>query len=265
MISRERRRGGPARVGWTGKPSRTTGSSAKSPRRTRSSRGSQQGAPPPAEPVDSPQLKVAVAVRPALFGELLASRLDEEEGVMVVGRVVDEDEIGKLLSIAHPLVLIFDYEGLGPNAEGTVNRLRRAIPGTRILVLASRSNDETIQRVLRAGAAGILGKHVLYATLLRAIHAVAAGEVWADRHATSEALAGLTNSFPRTSKTGLTRREQQIAEACGQGLRNREIASRLDISAKTVKSHLNNIFRKLQLENRIELALRMAEQGLPKA
>ena len=82
---------------------------------------------------------------------------------------------------------------------------------------------------------------------MRAIHAVAVGEVWADRHATSEALAGLTDSLSRTSKTGLTHREQQIADACGQGLRNREIASRLNISSKTVKSHLNNIFRKLQL------------------
>ena len=205
-----------------------------------------------------------MAVRPSLFGELLANRLDGEDDLTVVGRVTDEDEIGKLLSLEHPLVLIFDYEGLGPNAESTVNRLRRGIPGTRILVLASRSNDETIQRVLRAGASGILGKHVLYPTLVRAIHAVAAGEVWADRHATSEALAGLTDSFPKTSKTGLTRREQQIAEACGHGLRNKEIASRLNISSKTVKSHLNNIFRKLQLENRIELALRIAELGQPK-
>ena len=241
------------------------GSRAQGLRPARKRRAFAKGAAPPAEPVESPPVRVAVAVRPSLFGELLASRLDGEEDLTVVGRVADEDEIGKLLSIEHPLILIFDYEGFGPNAEGTVNRLRRAIPETRILVLASRSNDETIQRVLRAGASGIIGKHVLYATLVRAIHAVAVGEVWADRHATSEALAGLTDSLSRTSKTGLTHREQQIADACGQGLRNREIASRLNISSKTVKSHLNNIFRKLQLENRIELALRIAEQGQPKA
>jgi DNA-binding CsgD family transcriptional regulator len=103
------------------------------------------------------------------------------------------------------------------------------------------------------------------AVLVRAIQAVAAGEIWANRHATSEALEGPTVFSDRASKIELTRREQQIADACSRGLRNKEIAARLNISTKTVKSHLNNIFRKLQLDNRVALALQFQPKvlGLP--
>jgi len=231
-------------------------------KRSRSARGAEETArlEPPAIAASKNPIRLAVAVRPALYRELLSRLLRVERGITVVGEAADEDEIGRLLARERPAILIFDYEGLGPSAEGTLNRLRRSAPTTRILVLASRSSDETVQRVLRAGASGLLGKHLEFSMLLRALRAVAAGEVWANRHATSEALEGLTGAA-RASKNGLTVREQQIAEACGRGLRNKEIASRLNISSKTVKSHLNNIFRKLQVDNRLALALNISQKA----
>ena len=213
---------------------------------------------------DPRQLKIAVAAQPFLFSEILSRQLDGEPSLIVVGRAGNEDQIGKLLAQESPLVLVFDYEGLGPNGESTVHRLRRAAPATRILVLASRSSDETVQRVLRAGASGLVGKQLDFTVLVRAIHAVAAGEVWANRRATSAALEGLTVSSGTGSKSDLTKREQEIADACSRGLRNKEIGAHLNISAKTVKSHLNNIFRKLQVDNRLALALQVSERIQPK-
>ena len=203
-------------------------------------------------------LEIAVAIRPALFRELLCHRLERDNGMTIVGQAATEEEIGVLLSSSRPAVLIFDYEGLGPNAEGSLIRLRHVAPATRILVLASRSGEETVQRVLRAGASGLIGKHLGYEMLARAIHAIAAGEIWANRHATSEVLERLTTFSGRVDKVELTHREKQIAECCTLGLRNKEIASRLNISSKTVKSHLNNIFRKLRVDNRVELVLGLA-------
>ena len=224
-----------------------------------------KGAVSPARPGDRGRLKIAVAAQPALFREILSSQLDADPSLIVVGRAGNEDQIEKVLAEERPLILLFDYEGLGPNAESTVHRLRRAVPATRILVLASRSSDETVQRVLRAGASGLVGKQLEFTAIVRAIHAVAAGEVWANRRATSVALEGLTSSFDRSSKADLTKREQEIAEACSRGLRNKEIASHLNISEKTVKGHLNNIFRKLRVDNRLELALQVAERLQPKS
>jgi DNA-binding NarL/FixJ family response regulator len=208
-------------------------------------------------------LSIAVAAYPALFCETLSHQLDEEPDFVCVGTADNEDRIGELLTKESPQVLIFDYEGLGPNGESTVGRLRRLAPGTRILVLASRSSDETVERVLRAGASGLVGKQLRFEVLVHAIHAVAAGEMWANRSATCLALEVLTDPSSREPKSDLTKREQEIADACSQGLRNKEIASRLNISTKTVKGHLNNIFRKLHVDSRFALSLQ--ERTRPKS
>lgn len=209
-------------------------------------------------------MRVAVAVQPTLFCEALSGQLGLEPSLLVVGRACVEDGLKRLLSKEKPQVLLFDYEGLGPNAESAISRLRRMAPATRILVLASRSGDETIERVLRAGASGLAGKQLELSALVRAIRAVAAGETWANRRATSSVLEDLTRPAAVLHKANLTKREQEIADACGRGLRNKEIAKTLSISEKTVKTHLNSIFRKLQVDSRFALGLRILEYIQPK-
>jgi DNA-binding NarL/FixJ family response regulator len=199
-----------------------------------------------------------VAARPALFCEILSSKLQDEPGLEIAGAARDEEEVRALLARSRPAVLLFDYEGLGPSAELAIRRLRRTARGTRILVLATRSGDETLERVLRAGAAGLVGKQQPFATLVRAIHAVAAGELWANRVATAhvvERLAAPLSAGGGEPDERLTDREWEIVDAVGQGIRNKEIGKRLRISEKTVKSHLNNIFRKLRVDNRFAVGL----------
>jgi len=95
---------------------------------------------------------------------------------------------------------------------------------------------------------------------------VAAGEIWANRRATALTLEHLTelSTGEPVSVGYVTKREQQIVDGVARGLRNKEIARQLNISEKTVKSHLNNIFQKLGLEGRFALALFEQGQGLPK-
>jgi DNA-binding NarL/FixJ family response regulator len=214
---------------------------------------------------DRHRVMLAVAAQPALICEILARQLDSEPGLLVVSRANDEDRISKVLKDKKPQVLIFDYEGLGPNAESTVHRLRLAAPATRILVLATRSGDETVERILRAGASGLVGKQAEFGLLVRAIRAVAAGEIWANRRVTSLALETLTGPVTKAPGSELTKREQEIADACSRGLRNKEIALRLNISPKTVKGHLNNIFRKLGVNNRFALGLEIVSHTPPKS
>ena len=195
-----------------------------------------------------------MAARPALFCEILSLQLCNEPDFEVVGLARDEDEIRLLLKQKRPGVLLFDYEGLGPGAETAIRRLRRAAPGTRILVLATRSSEETVERVLRAGASGLVGKQQVYATLVRAIRSVAGGELWANRRTTAHVVEHMSDS-PGEASVRLTRREWEITDAVGLGQRNKDIARLLKISEKTVKSHLNNIFRKLQVDNRFAVGL----------
>jgi DNA-binding NarL/FixJ family response regulator len=191
-------------------------------------------------------VEIVVATQPPLFCEVLSSRLDEEPSLSVVGRASDSDHMWKVVAKENPQVLLFDYEGLGPNAESMVNRLRRAAPATRILALSNRSSDKTTVRALGAGASGLVGKQLKFSVLVDAIQAVAEGEIWAKPNNTALALENLAAGSPGGSKPDLTRREYEVAEACSRGLRNKEIAKLLHISEKTVQGHLNNILRKLQ-------------------
>jgi DNA-binding NarL/FixJ family response regulator len=202
-------------------------------------------------------VRIALAVYPPLWGELLSQMLGQETWVEVVGLAAGEDELRQLTSEQAPDVILLDYEGLGPNAEGVVSRLRRHSPRTRVLMLARRSGEDTVVSVLRAGAAGLIAKDVDPSTLLNAVRAVAAGEVWANRRVTAQAIEQLAAPV-RTEPEGrmmLTRREWEVIEAVGRGLRNREIARTLGISEKTVKTHLNHIFSKLHIDGRFALAL----------
>ena len=204
------------------------------------------------------RLRVAVAVHPTLFCEILCRQLGSEPDLHIVGCASDESGVKNLLSKEKPQILLLDYEGMGPNAESVISVLRRAAPATRILVMASRSGDETVERVLRAGAFGLAGKELEFSALMHAIRSVAAGEMWANRRAASAILESLTQ--PAVSeKIDLTEREKEIADACSRGLRNKEIAKALNISEKTVKAHLNNIYRKLHVGGRLALGLRILE------
>ena len=237
----------------------------------RLSRKKARAAPPPKPERDKPaevqglqprpRLGVAIASEPVLFGDVLSGLLNTDPALKLVGRAHNEGDITRLLRREKPQALLFDYEALGPNGEQIISRLRRAAPATRILVLAARSSSERVGRVLRAGASGLVGKNLTFDMLMRAIHAVARGEVWADRRATAQVLEHLTTRLPGVEDQ-LTPRELQIVEGVGRGLRNKEIASRLGISQKTVKSHLNNIFRKLRLDGRVSLALLAQERGV---
>ena len=213
------------------------------------------------------KIEIAVATRPALVCDVLSRLLDTVNGLRVVGSARNEDETRLLLNKFRPQVLIFDYEAMGPNGEGIVSRLRRAIPATRILVIASRSADENVEQVLRAGAAGLVGKQQVFAVLVRAIHSVAQGELWANRRAAARTMARLTELAARVPVQDghLTKREWEIADGVSQGLRNKEIAARLSISEKTVKSHLNNVFSKLKISGRIGLLTWAQAELQPKA
>ena len=225
---------------------------------------------PVSEPASAAKpLRIAVATRPALVRDALSRVLSAEPGLTVVAEASDESGIEEVLRRDHPRVLLFDYEALGPDGEGMISRLRRVSPSTRFLVLATRSGADTVDRVLRSGASGLVGKELDFPSVVRAIRSVAAGEVWANRLATAQALeylSGLSElGIGRRSPNGhLTKRESEIVSEVGLGLRNKEIAGKLKISEKTVRTHLNNIFRKLQLDNRITLALFARELVQPK-
>ncbi len=215
-------------------------------------------------PADRP-IRVLVATQPALWSEVLAGMLDRERDIKVVGRALNEDQVRQGATESDPHVVLLDYEALGPNSEDLIARLHRTAPHLRVLVFATRSGDDTTVSVLRAGAAGLVGKQLGFTAMLVALRTVAAGELWVYRQVEAPGFDQLLRPAAGNSETSsrLTKREREVVEGVGKGLRNREIARMLGISERTVKCHLNNIFAKMRVNSR--LALTLWAQGENKA
>ena len=167
----------------------------------------------------------------------------------------------------NPDLVIIDIDG---GVDRLLPVLAPTLPrGTRMMILASALDQQTLAVAFRLGVTGAILKHETPDVLLEAVRQVHSGQVWLDQSSTTELVARLSET-PQTSTpearraTSLTGRERQVVALAGEGLRNMEMADRLCISEVTVRNHLTAIFRKLKLSNRFQLALYAFKHGLSK-
>jgi DNA-binding NarL/FixJ family response regulator len=185
--------------------------------------------------------------------------LGREPGIRVVGQAHDEQDLDRLLARHKPRVLLLDSKTIGPGWVQWISRFRPASPTTRILVISAAPSETLLRAALRGGASGVVGERDDFETLRKAVCRVGGGEIWADRNALGHMMEDLARSRKRceTAPSGLTARERQVSDCVSLGLRNKEIALRLSISEKTVKSHVYSIFRKLRVHSRFKFFGRM--------
>jgi len=128
---------------------------------------------------------------------------------------------------------------------------------TRVVVLTATEDDRDVVRAMRLGARGVVLKQSASDLLIKSIRKVAGGEIWLDKRMTAEVMKAFSKSTEtgRREKPLLSDREKEIVQLVAQGFRNREIGEKLFISEQTVKNHLHNIFDKLGVSDRLELAL----------
>ena len=129
--------------------------------------------------------------------------------------------------------------------------------------MTATEDADLLSQSVRYGVAGIVPKKSPTELLLKSIRKVNAGELWLDRATTADVVRQLAGrpipaprNLPQTDKpVALSRREREITALVAQGFRNREIADKLFISEQTVKNHMHNIFEKVGVQDRLELAL----------
>src|SRR5262249_291500 len=148
-----------------------------------------------------------------------------------------------------------------------VPRVQALSPATKILALAARVSDQESVAALEAGARGYFTRDIEPSQLHKAVEPLDRGEIWIHRRVINPPRA---TTPPRTRRApppapapdhrlyALTPREQQVAELITQGASNKDIARRLNISERTVKSHLTEMFRDLQVSDRLKLALTLS-------
>jgi len=181
--------------------------------------------------------------------------------------VADQTTLLQSAAAYKPSVILLDH-GLpelgGINGITTLNQL---FPSTRIILFSNNLDDKGIIRALKAGASGYCPRDIDSDLLNKAIKVVQNGEIWVGRriiHALLKELSSPTTSqHPNTESWGylmdrlmcLSPRELQVAEMVGNGALNKQIAFGMSITERTVKAHLTSIFRKLNVSDRLQLAL----------
>ena len=203
-------------------------------------------------------IRIVMADDHAIFRDGLRKLLESEDDITIVGEASNGNQAIQLLTKLKPDVLLLDLRMPDKDGLSVLEEVNFDSTPTRVIVLTATEDDREVVRAVRLGARGIVLKDSATELLIKSIRTVHSGEIWLDKKKTSdviEAFKKSAESGPRREKPLLSDREKEIVQLVAQGFRNREIGEKLFISEQTVKNHLHNIFDKLGVSDRLELAL----------
>lgn len=196
----------------------------------------------------------------AVVREGLRAFLRLQEGIDVVGEAAGADEAIRVAATASPDVVLLDLVMPDGDGIGAIRRLLEVAPGARVLVLTSFADDAQIYAAIAAGAAGYLLKDVDPAALADGIRDVHAGRP--ALHPSVAARLMRQGGSPAPTHGDITAREHDVLRLVVEGLPNKQIAQRLGIGEKTVKTHVSRVLAKLGVEDRTQAAVLAIREGL---
>ena len=211
-------------------------------------------------------IRVLIADDQTLIREGLETLLGLSPGIEVVGSAADGEEAVRLVAERSPDVVLMDLRM--PRCDGVeaTRRITKEYPASRVVVLTTYADDESVFGALEAGALGYLTKDADAQEIQRAIRTVHAGEALLDPSVQLRLIRGLrgqeTPKKRPAAPDDLTQREVEVLRLIAGGFSNAEIAQRLFISEATVKTHINNIFSKAGLRDRAQAVVYAIRNGL---
>lgn len=192
-------------------------------------------------------------------------------GLKVVGEATNPADALDITAREQPDIILLDSDLDSNNGLDLLPKLHASARQARVLVLTGERDDEVYLRAMRLGASGLVLKDQAAEVLSKAIEKIHAGEVWFDRLFVGSLIAELLRAAedwrtsPEAARIGrLTEREREVIDLVGEGLKNKQIASRMSISETTVRHHLTSIFNKLGVSDRLELVIYAYHYGLAK-
>jgi two-component system, NarL family, nitrate/nitrite response regulator NarL len=204
-------------------------------------------------------LRLIVADSEAIFRVGMGKIFALEKDLEVVAQTENLPQTLSAVSSTSADVILFEA-GLSPNpAESISEVIRRAQPGTRVIIVAQRTGEEETVDYLRRGVHGILTRSISPDLLVRCVRKVAAGETWLD----NQGVNWVIEAYRTQSEHGVTPKQQlrlsekemMIIGGVTQGLKNKDIALEVGTTEQVVKNYLRKIYDKLGVSDRLELAL----------
>jgi DNA-binding NarL/FixJ family response regulator len=208
------------------------------------------------------QISLLVAYPKDLIRAGLRSMLDGTR-IKIVGEAVDSPSTLSLAKKHKPAVVLLDAAIPGGDAFGLVVTLSKTMPATKIVMLSANDNPTYMARARAAGATNCLLKDMTAKELVTAIENAAAGKSISGSAAYAKIAASMEPRDARAARdSGLTPRESQVLSHVAFGLSNDEIARSLQISVETVKEHVQNLLRKLNVNDRTQAAVWAVQSGV---
>jgi DNA-binding NarL/FixJ family response regulator len=215
------------------------------------------------------KIRIVIADDHPIFRDGLCRLLSLEEDFEVVGQVEDGLHVSEVLQQCDPDILLLDLNMPGLSGLAALQKLQAASSRTRVILLTASDNQHEFVQALNLGSCGIVQKQTATELLIDSVRRVHAGEIWLDSDTTAAVMRRFvaneeappppqmpSTAVPRErERSPLSLREGEIVSFVAQGFKNKEIAEKMFISEQTVKNYLCNIFDKLGVSDRLELAL----------
>jgi NarL family two-component system response regulator LiaR len=218
------------------------------------------------ENVNVDKIRILLADDHALVRQGTRELLEQQEDLEVVAEASDGKEAVQLALREDPDLVIIDFSMPRLNGIEATRQIKAVAPNIAVLVLTAYDSEQYVFAFLEAGAAGYLLKDVSVDELVKAVRAVYAGESVLHPAITRKVISRFAQPGTGPGKGGvldqITERELEVLRLAARGMSNRDIARELEISMRTVQTHLSNVFNKMGVGSRTEAVMLGLRKGL---
>ncbi|HEY0660534.1 MAG TPA: response regulator transcription factor [Lysobacter sp.] len=211
-------------------------------------------------PSNEEQIRVLLVDDHAVVREGVRALLEQQPDMRIVGEAGSGADAIAMLAALMPHVVVLDMKMPGLPATQSITEIKHRLPECQVLMFTSYAEDSQVRDALNAGATGYLLKDTLRDDLVRAVREVAAGRAWLHPQAQRQMLDWIRR--PPSPIDSLTARERSVLLLIAEGLSNKRIASRLDLTEGTIKGYVSQVLDKLGVVDRTQAALLAQREGL---